>query len=320
MFGCEACLPVDVMYGSFPARTQGHNTYATQLQQSLAEAYHRVRKHLQSAHLRQKHYYDQRVHGESLGSGDLHTTRVPAIHVPLTLWPLLWHGPWIGSQSFCLCITGLTCYQYTSIFGVSIYDNGLFQKRVFFDLHFESSITIIIRKPWSHRGESISPIPCCCLVSLFLLHFSNEKYNKSYFHAICCLLNIVSCFVFLGKQLVSVLLDFRSWDLTDQQRWYWWTKMSGECQCLYNCSSSLLCCSHCHHLYPHEHLDDHDDHVSLSVGQSFHHIYLLLDCLLKIGSCFVFLGKQLVSVLMHADLMSLEDSSTSSLHLNVTCD
>ena len=42
MFGRQARLPVDLMYGSSPTDTQSHNTYAVALQRQLTSAYDTV--------------------------------------------------------------------------------------------------------------------------------------------------------------------------------------------------------------------------------------------------------------------------------------
>ena len=94
MFGREARLPVDLMYGSCPDEPQTPITYASQLQESLQQAYATVRESLHTAHNRQKDNYDQHVHGKPLQPGDLvwlHNMSVPLgrsrkLHCP-------WNGP-----------------------------------------------------------------------------------------------------------------------------------------------------------------------------------------------------------------------------------
>ena len=58
MFGREACLPVDLMYGLCPDEPQTPITYASHLQESLQQAYTKVRESLHTAHNRQKDNYD----------------------------------------------------------------------------------------------------------------------------------------------------------------------------------------------------------------------------------------------------------------------
>ena len=54
MFGCEARLPVDIMFGLSPTDAISPNEYAAQLQNSLRQAFQRVRTNLATAHNRQK--------------------------------------------------------------------------------------------------------------------------------------------------------------------------------------------------------------------------------------------------------------------------
>ena len=46
MFGCQACMPIDIMFGTTPSHTQSQSEYATQLRQDLESAYHQVWEHL----------------------------------------------------------------------------------------------------------------------------------------------------------------------------------------------------------------------------------------------------------------------------------
>ena len=95
MFGREARLPVDIMYGSSPTETVTPHHYAAALSESLQQAYSRVRENMALAHNRQKEYYDQRSHGTPFKPGDLvwlHQPQVPPgqsrkLHCP-------WSGPY----------------------------------------------------------------------------------------------------------------------------------------------------------------------------------------------------------------------------------
>ena len=71
MFGREARLPVDLMYGSCPDEPQTPITYPLQLQESLQQAYTKVRESLHTAHNGEEDNYDQHVHGKPLQPGDL---------------------------------------------------------------------------------------------------------------------------------------------------------------------------------------------------------------------------------------------------------
>ena len=73
MFGRQARLPLDVMFET-NIQTQSNNTpgeYAIALQKRLRTAYDLVRKQLSDTHIRQKQFYDQKVHGKPYKPGDL---------------------------------------------------------------------------------------------------------------------------------------------------------------------------------------------------------------------------------------------------------
>ena len=93
MFGREARLPVDLMFGPSPTDTTSPNEYTAQLQLSLREAYRRVRTNLTTAHNRQKDYYDQRIHGRPIQPGDLVWLLSPAVPVGHSR---KLHCPWTG--------------------------------------------------------------------------------------------------------------------------------------------------------------------------------------------------------------------------------
>ena len=71
MFGREARLPVDIMFGSRPSDDISPNHYALQLQDSLSNAYRTVHTNMAPSHHRQKDYYDKHLHGKPLTKGDL---------------------------------------------------------------------------------------------------------------------------------------------------------------------------------------------------------------------------------------------------------
>ena len=93
MFGREARLPVDLMYGTGNQEDQPVSEYVCQMKESLVEAYGRVREKTQASQKRQKEFYDQRVHGEPHTPGDLvwlHSTVIPQGQCKK------FHHPWIG--------------------------------------------------------------------------------------------------------------------------------------------------------------------------------------------------------------------------------
>ena len=95
MFGCQARLPVDILYGSCPGNPVTPNQYATQLRCSLQEAYDRVRNAMSTTHEGQKEYYDERIHGKQFISGVLvwlHTKAVPTGQSRKLFSP--WGGPY----------------------------------------------------------------------------------------------------------------------------------------------------------------------------------------------------------------------------------
>ena len=98
MYGREARLPIDIVYG-VPAQQQQDettcSTYASSMRKTLERAYERVRIKLSTGHKVQKQLYDKRVHGNEYQEGELvwlHSTVIPKgrskkLHLP-------WTGPY----------------------------------------------------------------------------------------------------------------------------------------------------------------------------------------------------------------------------------
>ena len=94
MFGRQAKLPIDLMYGTNQMEPNTTSEYARCLKDALQEAYALVRERCQAEHKRQKELYDQKVHGKPFSPGELvwlHSTAVPLgrsrkLHHP-------WKGP-----------------------------------------------------------------------------------------------------------------------------------------------------------------------------------------------------------------------------------
>ena len=94
MFGRQAKLPIDLMYGTNQMEPNTTSEYARCLKDALQEAYALVRERCQTEHKRQKELYDQKVHGKPFSPGELvwlHSTAVPRgrsrkLHHP-------WKGP-----------------------------------------------------------------------------------------------------------------------------------------------------------------------------------------------------------------------------------
>ena len=105
MFGCEARPPVDIMFGSSPAKAVSPSQYASNLQTSLCHAFSAVRENLATAQRRQKDNYDKLVHGKAFQLGDivwLHNTTVPTRQLRKL------HCPWNGPQSVLQCLSECT--------------------------------------------------------------------------------------------------------------------------------------------------------------------------------------------------------------------
>lgn len=62
MFGKQAKLPVNVVYGSMPTQSHPHPEYVRQLEETLQGAFQNVRKKLGTAAERVNELYNQRVH------------------------------------------------------------------------------------------------------------------------------------------------------------------------------------------------------------------------------------------------------------------
>ena len=71
MFGHEAKLPVDLMYGSNQIEERCATEYAHNLREGLQSAYALVREHCKAMHRRQKDIYDEKVHRKPFVPGEL---------------------------------------------------------------------------------------------------------------------------------------------------------------------------------------------------------------------------------------------------------
>ena len=105
MFGREAKLPVDLMYGSNPTEAKPVSDYALQLKMSLQSAYSLVREQCKAEHRRQKALYDEKAHGKPFRPGDTVWLFSPAIprgrskklHLP-------WKGPFTVKERLGDCV------------------------------------------------------------------------------------------------------------------------------------------------------------------------------------------------------------------------
>ena len=79
MHGYEARLPVDVVYGSAPQKSTSSHDYVADMHQRITTAFEKVRERTGQEQLRQKQYYDQKVHGAPFQVGDLVWLWQPAV-------------------------------------------------------------------------------------------------------------------------------------------------------------------------------------------------------------------------------------------------
>ena len=93
MFGRQAKLPLDIIYGSTPTEPQPVHEYAKNLKRSLEDAYSRVREHLGTTVERQKEVYDLKVHGKAFEIGDLVWLHNPVVGRGMAK---KLHCPWSG--------------------------------------------------------------------------------------------------------------------------------------------------------------------------------------------------------------------------------
>ena len=94
MFGQEAKLPIDIMFGC-PPNTPPVSAceYSLRLRSHLEHSYHLIQSHLNLQQRRQKNLYDKKCCGALYKQGDLVWIQVPA--VPRGKTPKF-HCPWKG--------------------------------------------------------------------------------------------------------------------------------------------------------------------------------------------------------------------------------
>ena len=93
MFGRQARLPVDIMFGTSKPQSQSPNEYAATLKKQLTSAFDMAHKQMGRQHMRQKEFYDKKLHGQPYQKGDLVWLHSPVVkrgqHRKL-------HHPWTG--------------------------------------------------------------------------------------------------------------------------------------------------------------------------------------------------------------------------------
>ena len=71
MFGQQAILSLDIMYGTSRPNETSTIEYAATLQSSLEEVYDKVRSHMGKKLEQQQELYNKKVHGEPFERNDL---------------------------------------------------------------------------------------------------------------------------------------------------------------------------------------------------------------------------------------------------------
>ena len=80
MFGRQAQLLIDIMFGNGPVIASLPSIYALNLAQSLTLTYNQVRNKMDATFQRLKMFYDQKIHSKPFQVGDLiwlHSPIVP---------------------------------------------------------------------------------------------------------------------------------------------------------------------------------------------------------------------------------------------------
>ena len=93
MFGRQARMPIDLMYGTPDGVEQSPSQYASNLRSTLENAYRRVREQTGTQLDRQKDFYDARVHGKPYSEGQLVWFHSPVVPKGTAR---KFHRPWTG--------------------------------------------------------------------------------------------------------------------------------------------------------------------------------------------------------------------------------
>lgn len=94
MFGRQARLPIDLMFGSVDSLPMhSPSSYAAQVSQSLMEAYQLVRERLRTNHMKEEELYNRKEHGPPLQEGEKVWLFTPAVPKGDSR---KFHRPWTG--------------------------------------------------------------------------------------------------------------------------------------------------------------------------------------------------------------------------------
>ena len=69
MFGCQARIPADVMFGTPSSTSESVHGYAATMQKQMEKAFNLARHHSLSRQLRQKELYDKKINGKPYKQG-----------------------------------------------------------------------------------------------------------------------------------------------------------------------------------------------------------------------------------------------------------
>ena len=109
MFGREAQLPIDIIFGGGAAPGENHLDYVEHLRQQLEGAYTAVREHMAQSQKYQKQYYDRRAVGGRYQVGDLVWLYSPAVPKGRAA---KFHRPWKGPYQVTQVLSDVT-YRIT---------------------------------------------------------------------------------------------------------------------------------------------------------------------------------------------------------------
>ena len=79
MFGRQAIIPLDLVYGSTTTEEVTYHEHVRRIKSAVEGAYSRVREYMDTTLDRQKELYDRRVHGEEFNVGGLVWLNNPVI-------------------------------------------------------------------------------------------------------------------------------------------------------------------------------------------------------------------------------------------------